>query len=163
MGQHVFQLNQPRELAPQSVIAPMERFTQLALREADLLSGDGLLCCVLVHIALKLPEELLRLRQQLIAANAEAGTGQSIGDAEIRRRGDHTRCCLAGDPLSLVLVQQRDCGDQGQILGMVTAIAHLVGAKRQLLDERDDDPQWLQQSLCVLLPQLYGSVGQLNR
>ena len=136
MGQHVFQLDQPRELAPQGVIAPVERFTQLALREAYLLSGDGLLCCPLVHIALELREELLSLRQQLIAAKAEAGTGQSIGEAEIRRRGDHARCSMAGDPFSLVLVQQRDGGDQGQILGMVAAIAHLVGAKRELFGRK---------------------------
>ncbi len=36
VGHHVFELHEPRQLAAQRTICPAERFTQLALREAEL-------------------------------------------------------------------------------------------------------------------------------
>ena len=61
----------------------------------------------------------------------------------------------ARDALTLVLVQQRQRGDQRQVLGMVPPHPRLVDAKGQLLGPGNDHAQRFEQPLGVLVPLAY--------
>ena len=132
--EHVFQLHEPAKLTPERSVAPAQRFTHLTLGETHVGTRHALGLTSLRDILVELGQQLPGLGQERIAACARAL--RRPGSWPVRRSSavatTHAWArspCPTRDALTLVLVQQRQRGDQGQVLGMVPPHPRLVGAK----------------------------------
>lgn len=156
VDEHVLELDQALEVLADLKGAPAAALGELAAGEAILRPLEPLLLAVVTHHAIELVEETSRLRRQLVEAVAEDLAGETVGELDVRELDledlDRLAPLIHGAPLrTLVLVQESDGFDEGQVLLVVATGAGLAIEKREPGSVGVDDGEWTQQTLSVAM------------
>jgi len=153
MRDHQLQVDKTGEVDLQLCVAPAAVLAHLPPREPDLASIT--VASLNADVGVEIVEQSTGLRWQLIERAAEDIVGDTVGDLDVGSGGfdvddldainDHRRAD------SLVLMQKRDRPNQRQIFGVIATRPGGCVGESELLGERVDDRDRLQESLGVLV------------
>lgn len=119
----VFEFEQAGEVAFDLRLAPAGRFAGVALGEADLIHFEVFVFAAGFDVVPEEIEEAAGLRRHFIKAAAEAFRGEAVGSGDVVEDGFNILAPVALFGFSLVLVEQRDGVDEGEVFFLIPAHA----------------------------------------
>lgn len=153
MRHHVFGIHQAPKMVPELRAADPQALSHLSSREAHLAARDAGLPCHVADDRIELPEEPPGDGRQVVGIDRQHGVRQAVGGGDVVGRHldvlNGSSAPLGGLHRTLVLMQQRQAGDEGEVLGVVATRTHPAASEGQLRRERIDHVQRAEEPLCV--------------
>ena len=155
MHEEVFELGQAREMHLQLRVAPAGRLAHLAAAEAVVGASHVVLGAVRIDHRDDEAQEAPRLRRQLIERAPQDLMRKRIGERDVLERHLDVADCparmLHGAQHSLMLVQERDRIDEGEVLLVIAPHARAVIEEGETVRVRVHDRQRLDEALRILV------------
>ena len=153
----MFKLLQPDQVTFDLAVGPAGQLAELTATKQNKVLFSVVTLADVTDQGLDMIEQTPRLRRQLVKRAAKQFRGDTVCKLDIIKCDADELPCFAGTAVgsvdlftrSLMLMQQRDCIDQGEIFLVVPACACTLGRKREFIGIRVHHVDRLQKPLSV--------------